>query len=362
MARLNSKQVSLKGGVELVGDVDSYNVVSSSSSKATVVETTAAAKKMSFLQSVSESSKDTKAIHAAPKFPCPSHVVPDSNDSCAALNSSAEVCCSTVVLSKTPKYQHSKLMMTPSSDEDNDNASMSMSFLDKSDLIDSEKSIFSSFFDCNNAIQKMKKTEESLESASQLWVDKYTMRQIPRDVIGQVNKEASKKLVDFVEEWKVRRHKAMQSMGQVKRKKNRRKKKKKGNGYDSDDSFLDDGGLENVFLVSGPTGSGKTRLVHAVAEQCECVVIEINTAEQRSGQALKRAVQETTQSHSSLAMSKRKQGATGFFDNDTGDLVDSESDSCSSDSDDEGKEDGHSLTIILIDEGKCNCVLCLFLK
>jgi hypothetical protein len=272
------------------------------------------------------------------------------------------VCCSTVVLSKTPKYQHSKLMMTPSSDEDNDNASMSMSFLDKSDLIDSEKSIFSSFFDCNNAIQKMKKTEESLESASQLWVDKYTMRQIPRDVIGQVNKEASKKLVDFVEEWKVRRHKAMQSMGQVKRKKNRRKKKKKGNGYDSDDSFLDDGGLENVFLVSGPTGSGKTRLVHAVAEQCECVVIEINTAEQRSGQALKRAVQETTQSHSSLAMSKRKQGATGFFDNDTGDLVDSESDSCSSDSDDEGKEDGHSLTIILIDEGKCNCVLCLFLK
>ncbi len=148
----------------------------------------------------------------------------------------------------------------------------------------------------------------------------------------------------------------------MKQKKKKRRKKKSSSGYDSDDSFLDDGGLENVFFISGPTASGKTRLVHAVAEQCECVVIEINTAEQRSGQALKRAVQETTQSHSSLAMSKRKQGATGFFENITDDLEDSDSDRYDSDSDDESKENGHSLTIILIDEGEFNCELCSFRK
>jgi hypothetical protein len=46
-------------------------------------------------------------------------------------------------------------------------------------------------------------------------------------------------------------------------------------------------------------------------------------------------------------MSKRK---GGLFDNNADDLCDSDSDSYASDSD-ESKEDGHSLTIILIDEG-----------
>jgi hypothetical protein len=359
MARLNSKKaVSSKSlCVDLVGGVDSNVVVaSSSSSKATAAAAGATVtKKISFLQPASESSKDTKTI-PAPRFPCPSHIIP-----CAGHSDQSPADAFSSVLSKTPKFPHFKPMMTASPDED-DHATMPMGFLDKSDLINSESSIFSSFFDCS-AIRK--KTDEPPASASQLWVDKYTMRKIPDDVIGEDNKEASKKLIEFVEEWKVRRHKAMQSMGQVKRKKKRRKKKKSSHhGYDSDDSFLDEGGLENVFLISGPTGSGKTRLVHAAAEQCECVVIEINTTEQRSGQALKRAVQETTQSHSSLAMSKRKPGATGFFDNGRGDLVDSESDRWDSDSDDEAKEDGHSLTIILIDEGEFDCDIChlLFLR
>jgi len=355
MVRLNTKAISLKNCVDLVGGGDSNNVASSSSSKATTAAAGATvSKKISFLQSASEPSKDTKAI-PAPRFPCPSHIVPCSGYSDAALKSPVDAF--TSLLSKTPKFQHSKLIMTASPDEDDD-ATMPMGFLDKSDLINPEGSVFSSFFDYN-AIQK--RNDEPPASASQLWVDKYTMRKIPDDVIGEDNKEASKKLVEFVEEWKIRRHKAIQSMGQVKRKKKRRKKKS-SHGYDSDDLFLDDGGLESVFLISGRTGSGKTRLVHAVAEQCECVVIEINTSEQRSGQALKRAVQETTQSHSSLAMSKRKQGVTGLFDNGKSDLADSDSDRWDSDSDDEVKEDGHSLTIILIDEGEFNCVHQNFLR
>lgn len=359
MARLNSKE--MKSGGDTVGDVNSSsNDVPSVSLKttATVAGGATTTKKTSFLQSLSESSPHNVKTIPAPRFPCPSHIIPRSDDSDVALELPAGASYS--VLSQTPKFQHSKQSMTTSSEED-DEATMPLSFLDEADLMNSESSIFSSFFSCN-AIKMIKDDDESPALASQLWVDKYTMTKIPDDVIGQDNKEASKKLVEFVEEWKVRRHRAMQSMGQVKRKKKKRRKKKSSNGYDSDDSFLDDGGLENVFFISGPTASGKTRLVHAVAEQCECVVIEINTAEQRSGQALKKAVQETTQSHSSLAMSKRKQVTTGFFEKTTDDLVDCDNDRYDSESDDEPKEDGHSLTIILIDEGEFNCVLCSFRK
>ena len=342
LARMNSKDVSLNIGVDSTKDVVEFNNVASSTSNdddddaaAAIVVGETTVKNLSFLHSTTQSSKDTKGI-SAPRFPCPSHIVPDSNDKDAASKSPKA---SSYVLSKTPKFQYLKTEMTASSNEDDD-AAMPMGFLDEPEQINSDHNIFSSFFNCST-IQK--KLGESPSSAGQLWVDKYTMRRIPDDVMGADNKEASKKLIEFVEEWKVRRHKAMQSLGRVKRKKKRRKKKKISNWYDTDDSFLDDGGLESVFLISGPTGSGKTRLVAAVAEQCECVVIEINTSEQRSGQALKRAVQETTQSHSSLAISKRKAGP---FVNNADDLADSECDS-----DEESKEDGHSLTIILIDEG-----------
>jgi hypothetical protein len=349
---MSSKDVPLKsGGVEenIKDDRINNNVASLSLSSKVVAASSAgdtAAKDLSFLQSISRYSKDTKRI-SAPNFPCPSHIVPACSDDDKGSVSLESLKVSNV-LNTTPKFQHSKSVMTACPDKDDDET-MPLGFMNDSDEINSDcRSIFSSFVDCS-AIHK-KEIAESSASAGQLWVDKYAMRQIPDDVIGEDNKEASKKLIEFVEEWKVRRYKAMQSMGKVKRKNKRRKKKKKSSsyhGYDSDDSFLDDGGLENVFLISGPSGSGKTRMVHAVAEQCECVVIEINTAEQRSGQALKRAVQETTQSHSSLAMSKRK---GGLFDNNADDLCDSDSDSYASDSD-ESKEDGHSLTIILIDEG-----------
>ena len=353
MARLKSKNASSKDDSDSVMIIESCNAASSSSKVTAgvgVAAAAAAAKKISLLQTASESSHTLKGL-PAPRFPCPSLIVTYSSESGAVLKSNDS---SSTVLSNTPKFQYSKLELAATSDEDED-GTISMGFLDKSDLDTRDNDICSAFFDCSKIQASSKAT-----NSSQLWVDKYTMRKIPDDVVGDDNKDASIKLVEFIEEWKVRRHKAMQSMGQVKRKKKRRKKKN-NHGYDFDDDFLDDGGLENVFLISGPCGSGKTRLVHSVAEQCECAIIEINTSEQRGGQALKRAVQETTQSHSSLAVSRRKQAATGFFgngaDNDD-DLVDSESDSdrYDSDAEHEEKEDGHSLTIILIDEGEINRV------
>ena len=57
------------------------------------------------------------------------------------------------------------------------------------------------------------------------------------------------------------------------------------------DSDLDnEGGLSNVFLLTGCPGSGKTRLVHACAKNCQYIVIEINTSIERGGQSLKRAI------------------------------------------------------------------------
>ena len=304
--------------------------------------------------------KKEKCIPAV-RFPCPSHIVrnDDTTDAESDLPDSSS---SLRVLRETPRYQHLKPDLSPPSTS-TDEVAYHLSDMVQ-DTVDATTSstfdLLSTVFDqCSSSKKKDKDESDSNDvNDNQIWVDRHSMTAIPDDVLGSNNKDASKKLMEFVEEWKVRRHKSVQSMGQVKRKKKRRKKKK--SGYDSDDSFLDDGGLENVFLITGPTGCGKTRLVHAVAEQSECVVIEINSSEQRSGAALKRAIQETTQSHSSLAMSKKKKvgkkGTNTFFggngngataDDSEDDLEDS--DSCF-ESDEESVKESHSLTIILIDE------------
>jgi len=292
----------------------------------------------------------------AVRFPCPSHIVSNDidGDSADKMETDGK---SLQVLRTTPRYQHLKPDLSPSTSTDEAAHHLSGLYKDIDGSTNSEGSstfdLLSTVFNQDNSSKKSDDDSDTEVDNSQLWVDKHSMTSIPDDVLGDSNKEQSKKLLHFVEEWKVRRHKSVQSLGQVKRKKKRRKKKK--SGYDSDDSFLDDGGLENLFLISGPTGSGKTSLVHAVAEQSDCVVIEINSSEQRSGAALKRAIQETTQSHSSLAMSKKKtqseKGGGGFFGNEdtTNDLEDSDD---YFDSDEESVRESHSLTIILIDEGE----------
>ncbi|KAL7552235.1 hypothetical protein ACHAWF_015467 [Thalassiosira exigua] len=204
--------------------------------------------------------------------------------------------------------------------------------------------------------------EEKSSGTGQLWADKHALRRIPEDILGADNQDAAGKLLSFVEEWKARRHKSVQIMGRAKKKK-RRKRRSSSHGYDSDDSFLDggeNGGLESLFLITGPSGTGKTQLVHAAAEQMDCAVIEINSSEARGGAALKRAIQETTRSHSSLAVTRKK--ANGLFGKGSGadnegeedsEESDEDGDSCSeSESDEESVKESHSLTIILIDEGK----------
>ena len=147
-----------------------------------------------------------------------------------------------------------------------------------------------------------------------------------------------------------------------------RKKKRKSNRgshtYYNDedlwyDSNEDDYGLCKVFLLSGRHGTGKSALVHAAANQAGCVLVEINTTEKRGGSALKRAIEECTQSHSSLALLKR--GTNPAFRSFGAQAEESSLDVLSdsvdeSESDDDGAEkkdvgDRGRLAIILIDEG-----------
>jgi hypothetical protein len=309
-------------------------------------------------------------------FPCPSHVITNGNSTDDYNkfddNSSSYVCRR---IRDIPRYQHLKPNLLPSTSTDELDCSSQRSpglFTgnnDANEMTNTMYNMLSSVFDPSNT-NNMTSTskQQSDEDRNQLWVDRYSTTVIPDDVLGTNNKDVSKKLLSFIEEWKLRRHKSVQRMGLKSKNKNgHKKKKKKKSGYDSDDSFLDDGdaGLETIFVLTGPTGSGKTRLVHAISEQCDCNVIEINTSEQRSGTALKRAIQETTQSHSSLAKTKKKQGNKGVgglfggmitcADNENDEqgmeIYDDSASYYDSDEEESVKEESsQSLTIILIDE------------
>ena len=180
---------------------------------------------------------------------------------------------------------------------------------------------------------------------SQIFPDKYTIKNVPNDVCSTRNKEGADKLIGFINEWRDHRQTILKSRlektnakwGIRNKGKTSTLKRFKDDDGDFMDSDLDDeDGLSNVFLLTGCPGSGKTSLVHACAKNCQCIVIEINTSIERGGQALKRAIEESTQSHSSFALLK------------CGSSPESESNELEVDE----KRESASLAVILIDEGK----------
>ena len=187
--------------------------------------------------------------------------------------------------------------------------------------------------------------DEEAHISKQLWAEKYAMQSLPHDIYGLSNKEVAEDLVAFINDWKEHRQQVCEAAAEkaaklLGRKKKRKKKSKRyEDDYDDDDFFSDDedGGLRNVYLLTGETGSGKTSLVKAAAKHCHCVLIEINTAAERGGKALKQAIEECTQSHSNLALLKRDKnaGVGGVLHED-----------------DRDDSSGPSLAVILIDEGE----------
>jgi len=165
-------------------------------------------------------------------------------------------------------------------------------------------------------------------------------------------KDAARELRSFVDEWKVHRFKANQRMveRQLKLRAKKRIVKKRGKRKsqaeledelwgDEDDTETS---LRPLFVLSGPVSCGKSSLVYAVAEQCECRVIEINTSDKRGGASIKQMLEEATLSHSSMDLLENKRQQNLF----SSQLVDSDDDD---DSENESEE-GANLALILIDE------------
>ena len=344
-ARMGEKNKSVDDEI-----VDSRSTISSLSNQAApTLDSNSAVSSQLTSCKFSKRKKENLQYPPVIKFPFPSHVVPPEESEDIALSASV----SSASIRQTPKFQYPQpTSITPSAPDAENHHVHPISFFKGTDdsMVDLErdsaKEVLSSVFSPTDS------KDRSNDLDNQLWTQKYSMTRIPDDVLGSENQESAKKLVGFVEDWKVRRHKSLQALAAQAKQSRRKKKKKRGScGYASDDSFLDDGGLESIFLITGPTGSGKTRLVHAVAEQCACAVMEINSAEQRGGQALKRALQESTQCHSSIALMNLARPNLFEVSACAGSDMSDESDS-GDDSDREEDSSSGRLTIILIDEGK----------
>lgn len=77
-----------------------------------------------------------------------------------------------------------------------------------------------------------------------------------------------------------------------------------GNGSDSSDYYQSDGDSKdsvkssnNLLVLSGPVGSGKTSSVYAIASELSIKVIEVNASGKRTGKIMLQDLQEATQSH-----------------------------------------------------------------
>jgi DNA polymerase III delta prime subunit len=173
-------------------------------------------------------------------------------------------------------------------------------------------------------------------------------------LVGTHSQQDLQRLLRWVDEWRKTRSQAMERMAERQRKlvsgKRRKGKKKTKNAADlwSDDSD-DEFALCNLCLVTGPAGSGKSGLVHTVAKQSHCQVLELNTTDARGSAALKHRIQEATQSCSSLDMLKSQ---TDLFTEPPATTTPSSQDPWDSSDDEQGEPDAarSSLTVILIDE------------
>ncbi|KAL3908661.1 MAG: hypothetical protein SGILL_008401 [Bacillariaceae sp.] len=207
-----------------------------------------------------------------------------------------------------------------------------------------------------------------------LWVDKYSMEH--GGVVGAAATRTCQQLTEYINHWRKLRKEAVERMAERQRKRKakydkaigkkpgtaRKKRRKKKSCSDYDDDFLDDDEYWDddelsdhntpLCLLTGPPSSGKTSIVHHVAKQCLCSVVEINTTGVRSGAALRNALEEATKSSSLDAMlqTKENQAKANFFNVD----VDSENEASGStgglSSSSKPNRDESSMMIVLLDE------------
>jgi DNA polymerase III delta prime subunit len=130
------------------------------------------------------------------------------------------------------------------------------------------------------------------------------------------------RLLKFLNDWKEVRAASHRRMTERNRKLAGRSPKKvpktavaRGKRKDEDEDFFLSGSedsdeeatLPSLFLITGPIGAGKTAMVHAAAQSTHCGVLEVNTIEVRGAAALRKRIQEATQTHTA-AWNKRPTG------------------------------------------------------
>jgi DNA polymerase III delta prime subunit len=189
--------------------------------------------------------------------------------------------------------------------------------------------------------------------ATRLWADVYFNERLLQGFVPEHLKDVSEQMIAFVQSWMAERRNAHDRAAEKQRKltqqqQNQHRLKKKSSSHASkkcvDDDWFesdaeeDDDGLKNLCHLTGPSGLGKSALVHAVARICGCRVIELNTSDKRGAAAIRKTLEEATQSHSSMELLRDRQGQEL-------------SAATLQDSDDEGAGEKHSaVSLILIDE------------
>ena len=296
----------------------------------------------------------SKMKNAAPRFPNPSHVFPQ--------------CPSDVIIvptSVTQDYTGGHRQQTNASALGHFQPKLAFTSLSPTGDTSWSRQVADHTDPVSDIMARLIASAQSKQSAEQshrcddgtLLVDKHCIsdRDLEEGFVGETLNTAANELRSFIENWKVQRHKANQRMAERQRRlveaRNKRiKRRNKTKVNDAEDLWMGDDGdqledstLCTLMLLTGPVASGKTSLVHAVTQLCDCKVIEINTSEKRSGAKLKQLLQEATQSHSSVDLLKRNRLQTMLSEQ----LVDSEDEE---QEDGDAKPRGDSLAVILIDE------------
>lgn len=299
-------------------------------------------------------SQSSMTLPIAPRFPVPSHVIPEKGTA--------------VELDFESAWKPQLLSLVDDARREDDNI-MSFPHLYSTD---DTGPFAANARRCSEAPERVELLQSALHkllappdnqdaskpTSGTMWVDRYY--NVSDQLSGAGMLAAQQQLRDFVVRFMVERQKAekrmsgrqlrMQSIPQ-KQKNSLTKVRCDDDDLWDDDEFQDENETESsLCLITGPVGCGKSQLVHTVAKQLGCrKVLELHTGMKRGAAAMKRCVDEATKSHSTLDMLQNKtvkSAASAAFLQKQQTLVDS-------DDDDEGcesGENGSAVTVVLIDE------------
>ncbi|CAH0398728.1 unnamed protein product [Chilo suppressalis] len=145
-----------------------------------------------------------------------------------------------------------------------------------------------SFLDLDNSVEIINGViDVGIDSPDRLnWTDKYKPM-MSKEIIG--NFETTKELKKWLVSW---------TENDVKSKKHNSIDSDSSDFYYSDTDSKDSVKVtNNLLILNGPVGSGKTSIVYAVAMELAIKVLEVNASSKRTGKIMLQDLQEATQSH-----------------------------------------------------------------